>query len=477
MMIAIDKIDKNSWNPNVMAETEYLALKQDMTLNGPDHIDAILVSPADVFFDDETLKGRYVVVDGEHRWKIAKELKWPIIKCDVQSLTEEDAKAACYRRNRERGTLDPFKEAELFKSELPTLKQKDIADKYLVSTGFVSQRLSLLRLVPEIVEQVQKLPRGNITPSHLEPIATLPEGEQKKIGLQDDWGNGNFRSVAQITEEVNRVKRQLAEKEALRKALETAEFPKCPKCGKEPSSIDYRKLPWVDCSSYNYNHVWNLDTGKDPYYEERVEQHKINGEKAETVRTSVIRSAHTIAELSEAFAERIREMVPKLKSISAFDISGSLEDGREFRADFNGYEKTMSVSVHTGDKYFSFSAEDKVYRSGEKSKINCWSPDYLERTKLFIDDAFQGKLEIPPEKRLSNPMPSAEEIAKSIHEEQANVDLEIPCLDCANDSDNGGNCHREHFVANEEGGYTCKSKRQLSGEELAKISLTSAEAT
>lgn len=472
--IKVLSIIPNHFNPNVMQDEEYLALKKDMQLHGPKDMDAILVSPFGCFYPDVKDPAQaYVIVDGEHRWKAAKELLWDTIRCEIREVDEEEAKGICYRKNKDRGTIDPFKEAALFKTEIDLkLTQKQIADKFLINQCTVSQRLSLLKLAPEIINQVSKIPRGIITVSHLEPIASLPEGEQKKIKLKNEYGYQEIKSVRDLTEETRRIKAELAEKEEIRKAVLTAKFPKCPKCSKEPGGINGRKLPWVDCSSQQWDHIWNLETGKDPYYDEKVEQKKINGERSEPVRTSVIRSMHTTDELSDIFAERLREMVPKLQRISSFSIRGKLEGVEEFSGDFNGYGTTMSVSVHLKNDYFFFNAEQKEYRSGEKSKVNARSPDYVDRTKLFIESAFQGKLEIPKEERLKGSIPSPEEALAAAEESaEEDINLEVPCLTCANDSENGGNCHRERFIAAPNGGYICKTKKPLSGEELAKISL------
>ncbi len=87
-MIKVEQIEKNLWNPNVADSDVYLALKEDMRNHGTLGIGPILISPADVYFQDKTLKDRYVVVDGENRLNAAKELNWPEIRCDIQLLKE-----------------------------------------------------------------------------------------------------------------------------------------------------------------------------------------------------------------------------------------------------------------------------------------------------------------------------------------------------------------------------------------------------
>ncbi len=406
-MLLVSSLQANHFNPNVMQPEEFQALKKDMQRVGPKKIDVVLVSVyCDFYVCEDSEENRknfannYVIVDGEHRWIAAKELAWDEIRCDVQVIDEEEGKGICYRKNKDRGTIDPFKEAALFKSELELLSQKEIAEKFLVDPSTVSHRLSLLKLTPEIRKQVEEMPRGMITPSHLEPIASLPEGEQKKISLKPQWGSEPVKTVRAISEEAQIIKAELNRKEKLKKALETAKFPKCPKCGQEPVPNMYKGLPWVDCASGNYQHQWNLETGKGAYEVETYSSTKINGEKAEPVRTSVLRCAHTCKELSQTFEQCIKELFPKIKKLEHIQMRGDLEDARNFNIEFDPGKQAMHVSVSFEHRTAMFRAEEKEYRSGEKSKVDTYSPANVEPIRDFIESAFQGKLEVPDKKKI-----------------------------------------------------------------------------
>jgi len=397
-LILVGLLQPNKWNPNVMGDVEYQALKRDMEIGGPHSIDPVLVSPWVCFYPGADINESLVIVDGEHRWRIAQELGWKESLCEVRPITEDDAKAICYRRNRERGNIDPFKEAALFNSELDRKRsQKQIAEKYLVDPSTVSHRLSLLRIPPKILDAVRKLPRGTITPSHLEPIASLEPEDQKKFELKGYYGDDGFKSVKQIEIEVARIKEMRAKEKALAEAIETAKFPKCPNCKKEPISIHYKKVPWVSCAR---GHAWNLTTGKGLYDEERIQQNKLDG-KPEIRVSSVLRSAHTVKELKQVFEERIKELVPKMTQLTDVRVSGMLE-GSHFSFDLNMYGHAMSVYVNHGGGYHSgqsFRAEEHDYRSGEKSSVHCGSPQEIEKVKAFIEAAFQGKLGVELRKK------------------------------------------------------------------------------
>lgn len=397
-LVLVGLLQPNKWNPNVMGDVEYQALKRDMEVSGPTGIDPVLVSPWVCFYPGTDVNESLVIVDGEHRWRSAKELNWKEILCEVREITEDDAKAICYRRNRERGNIDPFKEAALFSSELDQKRsQKQIADKYLVDPSTVSHRLSLLRIPPKILDTIRKLPRGTITPSHLEPIASLEPEDQKKFELKAYYGSDGFKSVKQIETEVARIKQMRAEEKALAVGIKTAKFPKCPKCKKEPIRIHYKKLPWVSCAR---GHDWSMTTGKGLYDEQRIQQNKLDG-KPEIRVSSVLRSAHTVKDLGQVFGERIKELVPKMTQLTDVRISGMLE-GDHFSCDLNVYAHTMSVYVNHGGSYSngqSFRAEEHDYRSGEKSSVHCGTPENIKKVEKFIEDAFQGKVGIKPRKK------------------------------------------------------------------------------
>jgi ParB/RepB/Spo0J family partition protein len=426
-LIDVNKIEKNDWNPNVMADTEYQALKQDMHVHGVNGVDPILVSPKGVFQLEGEIAGEawtqafkvkgYVIIDGEHRWKAAKELGWKQVCCTSEGIKEEDAKALCYRRNRERGTIDPFKEALLFKTELPKLTQAKIAGKYGVDQSTVSHRLSLLKLDESILEKVGDLPRGIITPSHLEPIATLDVKDQKTafkeaiITPMKSWDRQP--SVRDIGAYVARIKEERAIEAAIAKALETAKFPKCPNCCKgAPKRIHHKGLPWVTCG--NCYHDWNLETGKGLYEPIIDRQNRLDG-KSEPIKPKTIRCAHTVKELHSIFVDRIKELIPKI-TVSQIKVHGKLE-GAEFGFEITSYGQSMSISWHQGGStWMGFRAEVHDYKSGEKSAVDAGSPGNVEDVKQLIENAFQGKLGIEQKtKRKKTP----EEIIHELHSESS----------------------------------------------------------
>lgn len=60
---------------------------------------------------------RYEIIDGEHRWKAAKELGWHEIEAQVVEMDEGEAEVANYKLNSARGNTNPVKVAMLFDIE------------------------------------------------------------------------------------------------------------------------------------------------------------------------------------------------------------------------------------------------------------------------------------------------------------------------------------------------------------------------
>ncbi|MCW4020103.1 MAG: ParB N-terminal domain-containing protein [Candidatus Bathyarchaeota archaeon] len=71
--LPVSSIEPNQFNPNVMSEDKFQVLLNDMKVKGPRHevsVDPIIVSPKNVFYNDpDASPDRYVIVDGENRWK------------------------------------------------------------------------------------------------------------------------------------------------------------------------------------------------------------------------------------------------------------------------------------------------------------------------------------------------------------------------------------------------------------------------
>jgi len=172
--LEVDSITPNSYNPNEMPKDLFDSLLEDAKQNGAEALDPILVRP----LDSENL---YEIIDGESRWNVAKQLGWQRIRATIRKVSVDEAKAINYRKNRERGNLNPFKEAKLFESEIKQGKTYDqIAEKYMISHAQVGVRLSLLNITEEAKQIVTRVTMDRkVSPSHLEVIASIEEPEKQ----------------------------------------------------------------------------------------------------------------------------------------------------------------------------------------------------------------------------------------------------------------------------------------------------------
>lgn len=97
--ISLEQIRPNDWNPNVLPKKLYEALKRNIRDKG--FVLPILV---------RKVEDRYEIIDGEHRYKILKELGYSKAKCVVIEA-EDDAEAimrtlAMWRLRGEANTMD-----------------------------------------------------------------------------------------------------------------------------------------------------------------------------------------------------------------------------------------------------------------------------------------------------------------------------------------------------------------------------------
>jgi len=92
--------------------------------NGAEKLDPIWVRNDGV--------GKYEIIDGEHRWKAAKEVGWKRLRAFIIDMVMDDAKAFNVRKNRERGRLDAEKLGKILYEEYQTedMTQNGVGKKF-----------------------------------------------------------------------------------------------------------------------------------------------------------------------------------------------------------------------------------------------------------------------------------------------------------------------------------------------------------
>jgi ParB-like chromosome segregation protein Spo0J len=424
----LEKVSESTWNCNKMEAPEYEALKADMKARGPYGIDPIITARRNELEKDKISGGIVITddvmvcVDGNHRLRAAKELKWKEIRVVIAEdvKDEETARSVSYAKNRERGHIDEWKEAENFRwlKEQRGWNQERIAKEYRIDNSQVSKRLSLLGVTPEAKEDLQKLPRVKFTASHFEPIATLkPElqvaaaKEIKELVKQGMLTEEESLTVKRVEAIAKEVKKDDAAKRELEAQVAKYEHKKCPKCKKDPSEKDYRGFPWVRCENY---HSWNLKNGKTEEELVRELQDKLpkveREEKPKAEFPQYLRTSHTLEEFSEVFSRFAISMLSRLESIKKLDLEGIDEAGEklEIRLDLMSRDNVhLSLGPIYSASSKSINVERKSYETEAlkdfKTVVTTWpeirSMKKARETEQTISDLFEKFGDRPKRKR------------------------------------------------------------------------------
>ena len=105
MRIPIDKIRPNPWNVNLLTEEEFSRLKELMRASGPGRTPPVAVR--------EREGGYYEIIDGEQRWRAAKELGWRDMPAMIIEASDLEAKKYTLSFNYLKGRINYVKMLKL----------------------------------------------------------------------------------------------------------------------------------------------------------------------------------------------------------------------------------------------------------------------------------------------------------------------------------------------------------------------------
>ena len=174
--IATNRVRPNSFNPNLMDIESYSQLLEDVKAHGPNVVDPIHVQ----------LLGNHVyeILDGYHRWKVFNQLGFGEIRAyvhDKMSLVE--AIAYNYRKNSERGRLNPVKEAENFK-KLHDMghSYRDLEKLFNIDHTIIERRARIAE--PSVLRDLKPISVAStqhLGPTHLAALAEIPSPLRKRV--------------------------------------------------------------------------------------------------------------------------------------------------------------------------------------------------------------------------------------------------------------------------------------------------------
>lgn len=143
----------NDWNPNRLTPRQYASLKYGLEKEGWYSSQKLLVWGTDN-------KGvlRNIIIDGENRWRAAREVGYeqgPAVVLD--GLTEAQAKALTIKLDNKRGTFD-----NNLLSKLVQQLAEDGSDNLALELGFTDEEFVKLTTVPGEEELIEELDEDEV---------------------------------------------------------------------------------------------------------------------------------------------------------------------------------------------------------------------------------------------------------------------------------------------------------------------------
>jgi len=190
VLLPLSAIRPAPFNLTLMQPHEEEMLREEMRLEsrGLEKIDPILVrrlTPEEIEkTKDRYPYAKYEIVDGHTRFRMAQEFNWTSIKARIIEATWDQALDIAYRKNKERGTIDPLKEAMYFKYLVQDKKipPYEVAEQFQMKVEDVQRILAKAIPNPEarkIISEYEMYRYGKPIPGKiLETIAAAPLEKQ-----------------------------------------------------------------------------------------------------------------------------------------------------------------------------------------------------------------------------------------------------------------------------------------------------------
>lgn len=144
------------------------------------------------------VKGGFEIIAGHRRFYACKLLRWKKIPARVISLSDKDAFEIQLVENMQRMTMDPIEEAEAFRKYILDYGWggvSQLAKAISKSEQYVSSRIQILQLPPEILEQISQ---DRLKVSHALELKPLNEQKQLMVAREIISKNLSLRQVREI---------------------------------------------------------------------------------------------------------------------------------------------------------------------------------------------------------------------------------------------------------------------------------------
>ena len=169
--MATRKVKPNVWNPNRMSAETYQSLRYGLENDG------WIGQPLIVLGRDDAGEERNIIIDGEHRWRVAKEIGFKTVPCFVlDGMSEAKAKSLTIAMNQRRGEFD----ADGLRALLASI-QDDIPDLAL-ATGIGDKDLAVMLNAARIAGEAAAAELGVTETPELDESGPTPERTLTRTG-------------------------------------------------------------------------------------------------------------------------------------------------------------------------------------------------------------------------------------------------------------------------------------------------------
>ncbi len=190
--IKTGQIAPNDYNPNVVPPDIFAKLTAEIDQKG-------LCEPIIVRRRGEG----YEIVDGEHRWRICRDLEWVEVPCIIQDYDDSEAKIKTLQLNYMRGSVIPVKLAALIHDLNKEIKLEDLAKRLPYEEPILTDHLELLKLPEDFGNAIEEQARRDEEEApmvlsfvlHKRQAAAVEEALQIAAGLVPE-GTKNAKAKA-----------------------------------------------------------------------------------------------------------------------------------------------------------------------------------------------------------------------------------------------------------------------------------------
>lgn len=147
--LPIDSVEPDPQNPNELPDDMMDTLKQDVKERG--FVQPIVVRPLGEVEGEK----RYMLIDGEHRWRVLRDLGFEVVPAVVDDLSESDAKIRNITMNRLRGQLVPIKLAFLLADLHKHISEEELTRRLGMDASEFKDTLRLANFTDDVAESVK----------------------------------------------------------------------------------------------------------------------------------------------------------------------------------------------------------------------------------------------------------------------------------------------------------------------------------